>query len=110
MAVLFFRKSTIISFVLLFLRVRLFSLPHSPSPRLISVGDKPHHTCIVSGNHYEVTLTVCSAVMSEHGVEQWSEDAALGRASVEDDGGGYGVVNLYRLGSICKEVQNPVAE
>ena len=31
MAVLFFQKSTIISFVLLLLSVRLFSLHHSPS-------------------------------------------------------------------------------
>ena len=40
---------------------------------------------------------MCSAVMSEQDVEQWAEDAALGGASVEDDGGGYGVVNPYRL-------------
>ena len=48
--------------------------------------------------------------MSEQGEEQWAEDAALRGASVEDDGGGYGLVNPYRLGSICQEVQNPVAE
>ena len=48
--------------------------------------------------------------MSEPGVEQWAEGAALGEISVEDDGGRYGVVNPYRLWSICQEVQNPVAE
>ena len=53
---------------------------------------------------------MCSAVMSEQGGEQWAEDAALGDAHVEDDGGGYGVVNPYRHGSICQEVQKPVAE
>ena len=48
--------------------------------------------------------------MSEQGVEQRTEDAALRGASVEDDGGGYCVINPYKLGSICQAVQNPVAE
>ena len=38
---------------------------------------------------------MCSAVMSEQGVEQRTEDAALGGASVEDDGGGYCVMGLF---------------
>ena len=42
--------------------------------------------------------------MNEQRVEQRAEDAALGRGSVEDDGGGYGVVNPSRLGSGCFEL------
>lgn len=48
--------------------------------------------------------------MGKKRVEGWTEDATLGDASVENDGGGVGVADPDVLGSVCKRVLNPLME
>ncbi len=78
--------------------------------RLIVVSDQAYHRCVISKFADDVGAVCGCTVMCVQGVQEWAEDTALQRTSVDDQGRWGVVAHSDHLTSACQEIQDPAAQ
>ena len=77
---------------------------------LVVVDDQAYHCCVIGKLNDDVGVVPGRAVMSERGVQEETEHAAMRGPCVEDQRGRCVATYPDHLGVACQEVQDPVAE
>ena len=75
----------------------------------ILISDQAHHSGVICKLDYGVGAINRGAVVGEERVEQRAQHTTLRHASVKGDSGGVETPQFNSLGSVSKEVHNPVA-